>query len=81
MARKFSITIDTDLYPAMNVQLDNGTIIMFKQCRTELYCYYMTNMEHNTINIQVIDYTFINTVEINKAYFHQREPKKYTKKE
>ena len=32
----------------------------------------MTNMENNIINSHVTDYTFLDTVDINKAYFHRR---------
>ena len=75
MARKFSITIDKDLDPAINMHLNSGTSIMLKQCSGGPYYYNTTNTEYNIINIQVTDYTFLNTVESNKAYFHQRESK------
>ena len=35
----------------------------------------MTNMENNIINSHVTDYTFLDTVDINKAYFQWREIK------
>ena len=75
MARKFSITIDKDLDPDINVQLGDVTSIMFKQWSGGLYYYDTTNTKYNIINIQVNDYTFLNTVESNKAYFRQREIK------
>ena len=75
VARKFRITMDTELDPAINLHLRNGMDIMFKRCSGGLYYYDTNSTEHNTINIQVTDYTFINTVERNKAYFHQREIK------
>ena len=71
MARKFSIIIDTDLDLAINVNLDNRTSIIFKKFSGGLYYYEMTNTEYNIINIQVTDYNFLNTIERNKAYFHQ----------
>ena len=62
VTRKFRITIDTDLSLDTNVYLNDGTGIVFKQCSGGLYYYEMTNMEHNIINSQVTDYTFLNTV-------------------
>ena len=72
---KFKITIDKDLYPFINVNLNNGTIIIFKQCSGGLYYFHTTNMKHKIINSQVTDYTFLNTVESNNSYFQQRETK------
>ena len=75
MARILSITINTELNPAINVHLDNGTIIIFKKFSGGLYYYYTTSMEHNIINIQDADCTFMNKLESNKTYFHQCEIK------
>ena len=49
MARKFRITVDTDLDLAINVHLDGGTSIMFNKCSRGLYYYDTTNMEHKII--------------------------------
>ena len=73
--RKFGITIDTALYPAINVNLNYGTTIIFNKCSRVIYYFDTTNMEHKIINSQVTDYTFLNTVQINKAYLQQSEIK------
>ena len=52
---KSRVTIDTYLYPAINVQLYNVTSIMFNKCSGGLYYYDTTNMEHNIINSKVDD--------------------------
>ena len=44
VARKFRITIDIDLYPAINVHLNNDTIIIFKQCIGGCYYFDTINM-------------------------------------
>ena len=75
MERKFRITNDTGLDSAICIHLKDGTIIMFKKWSRGLYHYDTTNMKHNTINIQVAYYNFLNIVESNKAYLHQREIK------
>ena len=59
MAHKFRISIDTDLYPAINVHLDYGTIIILKKCSGGLYYFDTTNMEYNIINIQVNDKLYL----------------------
>ena len=73
--RKFRITINTGLDLAINVHLNNGNIIIIKQCSGGIYYFNTTDTEHNIINIQVTAYILRNTVEINKAYFHQHETK------
>ena len=75
MVHKFRITIDTALDPAINLHLNNGTIIIFKQCSGGLSYFYTTNMEHNIINSQVMYYTLLNTIEGKNEYFHQRKIK------
>ena len=72
---RFRIIVDTDLERLINVQLNGGTKIMFKPFRGGLYYYDMTKMKHNTINSKDNGYTFLNTVENNKAYLHQRKTK------
>ena len=69
--RKFSITIDTGLDPAINMHLSDSTIIMLKKCNGGLYYYGTNTMEHNNINSQVPDYILLNTVDGKKAYLHQ----------
>ena len=49
MERKFRITVDAYLDPAINMHIDGGTSIMFKKCSRGLYYYDTTNMEHNII--------------------------------
>ena len=44
---------------------------MFKKFILGLYYYDTPNMEHNSIDIHVTDFTFLNTLDSNKAYFHQ----------
>ena len=75
VARIFRITIDTDINSTINVQLDAGTRIKFKQCSRGIYYYDTNNMENNTTNNQVTNYTFMNTAECNKSYLHSREIK------
>ena len=75
LVRKFRITIYTDIDPEINVHLDSGTSIKFKQCSGILYYYDTTNIENNTTNNQVIGYTFIIIVESKNSYFHIREIK------
>ena len=65
------ITIDTYLDPSINVHLDDSTNIIFNQFSGGIYYYDTANMEHNIINRQFTDYTFLNTVDRNKAYFHK----------
>ena len=72
MAHKFRIIVNTDLDPAINVHLNNATIIIFKQCSRRLYSFDTTKMGHNIINSQVTCYTLLNTVEIKNSHFHQR---------
>ena len=57
---QFRITINTDLERATNVNLQNGTIIMFKKCSGGLYYYDTPNMEPNITKSQVNDSTFLN---------------------
>ena len=73
MASKFRITIDTELDPFINVHLHNGTRIIFKQFGTGLY-YFDTSNEAFSED-QTTDYTFLNTVDINKSCFHRQETK------
>ena len=40
---KFSITINTQLYPFINAHLHDGTRIIFKQCGAGLYYFDTTN--------------------------------------
>ena len=60
--QKIRITTNTDLNPAINMHLDDGTSIMFKQWSGGLYYYSMTNMEHTIINSQVNNCAFLKTV-------------------
>ena len=73
--RTFRVTIDTKFEPYLNVHLQNGTITMFKQYSGGIYYYDKTNMKNTNTNIQVTDYTFLNTVNNNKAYLRQLEIK------
>ena len=75
VVRKFRITIDTYLDPSINMHPDDRTSIISNQCSIWIYYYYSTNMKHRIINSQVTDYTFHNTVNNNRVYFHQREIK------
>ena len=44
VAHNFRIAIDAYLDPAINMHLNNGTIIMFKQCSGGVYYYDTINM-------------------------------------
>ena len=43
MASKFRTTINTELYPSINIYIDNGNRITLKQYRSYLYYYDTTN--------------------------------------
>ena len=43
VASKFRITIDTELYPSINIHLHDGTRIILKQCRAGLYYFGTAN--------------------------------------
>ena len=73
--RRFRIAIDTDIDSAINLHLNDDTIIKFKQCSRGLYCYDSANIENNTNNNQVKNYTFLNPVERKNSYFYRREIK------
>ena len=71
VAYKFRIPIDTELDPSINVHLQYGTRIIFKQWLSGLYYFDTTNEEF--IQDQTADYTFLNTVECNTSWFHGLE--------
>ena len=48
----FRITFDTEIDSAINVHLDNHTIIKFNKCSGGIYCYDTTNTENK--NTQTI---------------------------
>ena len=75
MSRKFRITIDKDLDPSINVNPNNGTIIILQKCSVGIYYFDTTSMDHNINKIQFTDYTVLNSADINKACFHQRKTK------
>ena len=75
VAHRFRITIGTYIEYMISMHLNDGTIIKFKKCSVGLYYYDDTNMKNHTANNQVTDYTFTNTVEIEKLYFHRHEIK------
>ena len=62
MAQKLRITTNTDLDPSTNVQFEYSTSIMSDKFSVCLYYYDTNKMENEIINIQVNDYTFLNTV-------------------
>ena len=55
------------------MNIDDGTRIKFNQYIGGLYYYGTKNMENNNTNNQVTNYSFLNTVQTNKSYFHKRE--------
>ena len=67
---KFRITIDTELDPFINVHLHNGTRIIFNQCGAGLY--YFDTIDEAFAEDQTTDYTFLNTVDSNKSFFHRQ---------
>ena len=73
MASKFSITIDTELDPIINLHLHDGTRIIFKKCGAGLY--YFDTKNEAFAEDQTTDYIFLNTVDSNKSCFHRREIK------
>ena len=75
MGKNIRFNIDTDLDPDTNVHLNDVTSIMFNQCIVGIYYYYMTNTKNNIIKSQVTNYTFLDILEIKKAYLRQSEIK------
>ena len=73
MASKFRITIATELDPFINVHLHYGTRIIFKQCGEGLY--YFDTINEAFAEYQTTDYKFVNTVDINKSFYHRQEIK------
>ena len=61
-SRWFRINIGTYINSVIKVHINDGTNIRFKQCSRGLYYDDTTNMENNTTNNQVNDYTLLNTV-------------------
>ena len=68
------ITISTELYPSINVNLDKITRIILKQCGGGLYYYDMTSKDLD--KGQTMDYIFLSILRSNKPCFHQIEIKR-----
>ena len=69
--------MDTDVERAILVHLDNDHVLKFLECHDGLYYYDMTRpLEHtgaNDSNATFYDYSFLQTVEGNKANYSRRE--------
>ena len=70
---KFRITIDTELDPSINIHLNYGTRVIFKQCGAGIYYFDTTNKDFE--EDKTIDYKFLNAVYSNKSCFHRQEIK------
>ena len=70
VASKFRITINTELDPFVNLNLHDGTRIIFRECGAGLYYFDTTNEAF--AEDQTTDYTFLNTVDSNKSCFHRQ---------
>ena len=64
VSSKFRITIDTELGPLINVQLHDGTQIIFNKYRGGLY--YFDTPNKAFYEEQTKDYTFLNTLDNNR---------------
>jgi len=70
--KKFRVTMDTDIEPALCVHRADGTIMKFQEYATGLY-YFDTSQTCNNVSDDVIAYSFIATVASNKLHYHRRE--------
>ena len=72
-AIRFIITFEKEIYSAINVNIDDGTITSLNQCSGGLYYYGTTSMENNNTNNKVTDYYYLSTVQSNKSYLQKHE--------
>jgi len=70
--KKFCVTMDTDIEPALCVHRADGTIMKFQEYTTGLY-YFDASQTCNNVSDDVIAYSFIATVASNKLHYHRRE--------
>ena len=73
VASKFSITIDTELDPSINVQLQDGKRKILNQCGGGLYYFDTINKDFD--EDQNTEWNFLNTLESNKSCFNRRQIK------
>ncbi len=70
--KKFRVTMDTDVEPALCVHRADGTIMKFQEYATGLYYFDASQASDNASN-DVIAYSFVATVASNKLHYHRRE--------
>ena len=78
--KRYRVTMDTSIDPALNVHLPNGVIIRFCEFESGLYYFDSKHLTHNSTNSQLIQYspppsshTFLQSVANNKQNFTRRE--------
>ena len=71
MKSNLRITIDTELYPSVNVHIHNITRMIFKEYEADLYYFDTTNKAFT--KDQTIDYPFLNIIEIKKSFFSDKK--------
>jgi hypothetical protein len=71
--RKCRCVMDTAVEAAIHVHKKDGTIMSFKEFENGLYFYDVADCNENNYRNQVNSYSFILSVDSNKAQFHRRE--------
>ncbi len=71
VCKKFCVTMDTDVEPALCVHRTNGTIMKFQEYATGLYYFDASQICGNVSN-NIIAYSFVATVASNKLHYHWR---------
>lgn len=67
--KKFRVTMDTDIMPAIHVHLPDGSIMNFHEMSNGLYCHDI----RGTTKTSIPSYSFLNTVENNLKLYTRRE--------
>ena len=67
--KKFRVTMDTDIMPAIHVHLPDGSIMNFHEMSNGLYCHDI----RGTTKPSIPSYSFLNTVENNLKLYTRRE--------
>ena len=71
--KKFRVTMDTSVEPAIVVHRKNGTKMKFSEYKSGLYYYEVPVAKDCKLKSFVIDYCFVTTVAGNKKMFTRRE--------
>ena len=73
VASKFRVTINTELYPPINVHLQGRTRIIFKQCGAGIY--YLDTTNGVFAEDETIEHILLNKLYSNNSFFHRQETK------